>query len=159
MTTSDTTVFLADRVARYDVLLIHVKAALGSQKLRARVEKIYSSGKAISLEKLDNDIEFIHAPAHWGNTALKPGELAFIFVSKISDLIYEASWNGHMVVEDLDGIPHATIKLAAMWERAAIPPLIRQNARPVPNRPYASAVRFDAMESYLKHLIQAKDRG
>lgn len=120
MTSSDTPEFLSDRVARNDVLLILVKTSLGSQKLRAQVKKIYSSGSAVSLDKLGTDIEFIHAPAHWGNTALKPGELAFIFVSEVSGHIYEESWSGHMVVEDIDKTPYAIVKIKAIWERPTL---------------------------------------
>lgn len=155
MTALSNTDFLVDLVTNNDILKVYVTASLGSQTLRARIEAIYASGKIISPDMAGTEIEFVHAPAHWGNTALVPGEKAILFVTPVSNLIYEKSWNGHMVIEDIDEAPYAIIKLKAIWERPTIPEFIRKNSRQDPKRPYASAIRLDALETYIYTLLKS----
>lgn len=59
-------IFLCKKVCGYDVLLISVTQPKGPQLLEARVERLYSAGKAIDSNQLGGIIEFVHSPASWG---------------------------------------------------------------------------------------------
>ncbi|HEX8611415.1 MAG TPA: hypothetical protein VF800_09030 [Telluria sp.] len=148
-------VFLADKVASHDAALVRILAAPAPQQLRARLLTLYSARKALAGCQPQQDIEFIHAASSWGNTPLAPGELAVVFFTTISGRLYEAAWNGHLLVEDIDGRPHAIYRHKELWLDETVAPAIRAHARQDPARPHASAIDFDAFEAYLRTLVAA----
>jgi|GEM_PF-1276672 len=147
-------VFLSDKSATYDLVMIQVVSSPRPQVLRAKLERIYSARKGIDFGCLGAEIEFIHSPANWGSVVLEVGEKAFLFVSLISGKLYEAPWHGHMVVEAVDGTMYAIFPSRELWLSEQVPEKIRVNSRQDPKRSYATMVRFDVMEAYLQSLIE-----
>lgn len=145
--------FMADKAASHDAALVRILSAPAPQHLRARLVKLYSARKGLQGHAADAEIEFVHAASSWGNTPLAPGELAVVFLDTISGRLYEAPWNGHLLVEDVGGRPHAIYKHKELWLDEAFPPAIRAHACQDPARPYASAIEFAAFETYLRGLI------
>ncbi|MCW7536927.1 hypothetical protein OOT46_03550 [Aquabacterium sp. A7-Y] len=90
---------------------------------------------------------------------LRAGERALLFISALSDELYEDPWRGHMVVEQIDGDLYAIFQHEELWLRDDVPDAIRASARQDPKRPYASAIRLEAMEAYLLDLIEKIDQG
>ncbi|CUI07026.1 hypothetical protein [Massilia antarctica] len=150
---SEDKAFLADKVAGHDAVLLEVLAEPAPQHLRARLITVYSARHGLAGQAPGAQIDFVHAPSSWGNTPLAPGDLAIVFLNTISGRLYEAAWNGHLLVDDIDGRPHAIYKHKELWLNEAFPPEIRAHARQDPARPYASAIEFDAVETYLSGLI------
>ncbi|MDM5181978.1 hypothetical protein PO883_32920 [Massilia sp. DJPM01] len=146
-------VFLSDKVSGHDAALVRILAAPAPQQLRARLLKIYSARNGLASCAAQAEIAFVHAASSWGNTPLAPGELAVVFLNTISGRLYEAAWNGHFLIEEIDGRPHAIVKHKQLWLDAAFPPVIRAHACQDPARPYCSAIAFDAVETYLSELI------
>lgn len=144
---------MSGKAASHDAALVRILSAPAPQQLRARLLKVYSARKGLQRYGPDAEIEFIHAGSSWGNTPMAPGELAIVFLDTISGLLYEAPWNGHLLVEDVGGRPHAIYKHKELWLDEAFPPAIRAHACQDPARPYASAIEFDTFETYLRGLI------
>jgi hypothetical protein len=145
--------FLSDQLARHDAALVRILEARAPQQLRARLLKIYSARKGLQGHEAQTDITFVHAGSSWGNTPLAPGELGLVFLDTIAGSLYEAAWNGHLLVHDVDGRPHAVYKHKELWLDPAFPSAIRAHACQDPERPYASAIEFDALETYLRERI------
>ena len=141
--------FLSDKMAKCDAVLLTVTDALHPQVLRARLLRIYCAGKAIQAAQEGDEIEFVHAPAVYGNVAIQVGETAVLFLSDISGRWYEDAWRGHMVVEDIDGVPHAIFPHLVVSANAASP-----SSRSIqdPKRAYARAIALDDLERYLRAL-------
>lgn len=152
------TKFLSAKVASHDLILVEVMCSPRSQVLRARVEHIYSARKGIDPQFLGTEIEFVRSPSNWGDVALMLGERALIFVASISGQLYEDPWHGHMIVEKIDGNTYASFPHPELWLNDKVPALIRACSRKDPKRPYATAIRFDAIEAYLSGLISEFDR-
>lgn len=145
--------FLFDKIAKYDLVVARVIESLGSQMLRAELEHIYSASHGMGNYEIGTEFEFVRSPGHWGDVPLKIGDRAFLFVGFVSGHLYEDAWRGHMVIEKIDGEPHAIFQFKELWLSQDVPSLIRENSRQDPKRPYASAIRFDVIESYLRGLI------
>ena len=77
-----------------------------------------------------------------------------MFVKSISGKLHEDAWRGHMVVENIEGIPYAIFHHKELWLNKGVPSSIRECSRQDPKRSYATAIRFDAMEAYLLSLIE-----
>ncbi|WP_397458933.1 hypothetical protein AB3464_03155 [Pseudomonas asplenii] len=151
--------FLFDKILAYDLVLVDVTEAPEPQVLRARVRRVYSSGKGIDSNFLDLEIEFVQAGRAWGNMILDVGDHAFLFVRRLaSGLLHENFWHGHMIVEEIEGDLYAIFQHKEMWLNKNIPPLLRENSRPDPKRSHTTAVRFDVVESYLLSLIEKAGR-
>lgn len=149
--------FLVDKISKHDLVLVNVIESTGPQSLRARVEKIYSSGRGVSSSDLGADIEFVHAPANWGRVALTVEDRALLFVSSISGKLYEDAWNGHLLLEYIDGEEYAIYQAKELWANKDLPEKIRSASIQDPARNYATAIRFEQIESYLQELIKYSD--
>jgi hypothetical protein len=146
--------FLLDKVLKHDLVLAQVTSAPRPQVLRAKIERIYSTGKGIVYGFLNSEVEFVRSGGTWGDVALKVGEQALLFVASVSGKLYEDVWHGHMVVEDIEGSLYAIYPRKELWLSEDIPTLIRVASRQDPKRSYATAIRFDVMEEYLISLIE-----
>jgi hypothetical protein len=143
--------FLSDLAENEDAVLLKIVGALGEQRLRAQVLNIYATRHGVNTGQLGKQIEFTYAPTTYGNTALKVGETAIVFMSDESGELHEAPWRGHMVIEDIDGEPHAIFPHLVVAPDATDP---SAHARPDPTRPHASAISFALIEDYLSKLFQ-----
>ena len=151
--------FLSDKVATHDIVLVKVLCSPRPQVLRAKVARIYSAKKGMAANCLGSEIEFVQSPGHWGDVGLAVGDQALLFVRSISGQLYEDAWRGHMVVEEIEGNLYAIFQFKELWLNEDVPSSIRENSRQDPKRPYATAIRFDALESYLLGLIENAERG
>lgn len=142
--------FLSDKVRDNDAALLTVTASLGNQVLRARVIKIYSARKGMQRFRCGEEIDFVYGSSVYGNTALLVGETAVVFLTDISGILHEDSWRGHMVVEDIEGVPHAIFPHLAVSADPASP---ASRAVQDPKRAYARAIAFAELETYLLELI------
>ncbi len=145
--------FLSEKVARYDLVFVKIVDAPRPQVLRAKIEKIYTTGKGIYSTLLGSEVEFVRSGGRWGDMALIVGDQAILFVKSIFGELYEDAWRGHMVVEEIEGASYAIFQYKELWLREDIPSSIRACSRQDPKRPYATAIRFDVMEAYLLSLI------
>lgn len=142
--------FLTDKVAAGDAVLLAVTARPRPQTLRARLLRIYSTSKCMHGHAVGDDIEFVHAPSSWGNTALQVGEQGIVFLSSISGRLYEDAWRGHMVIEEIEGIAHAIFPHLVVSTDASSP---SSRAIQDPKRAYARAIALDDLERYLRELV------
>lgn len=150
--------FLADKVGNHDVVMVHVMSSPRPQVLRAKVGRIYSTGKGIDRSLLGAEIEFVRSPGNWGDVPLAVGDEALLFISKISNELYEDAWRGHMVVEEIGAERYAIFQHRELWLSEEVPPAIRESSRQDPKRPYATAISLGALEAYLLGLIEKTDR-
>ncbi|WP_397458931.1 hypothetical protein AB3464_03145 [Pseudomonas asplenii] len=155
---SKKTDFLFDKVMNYDLVFVEVVDEPSPQFLTAKVSRVYSFGASVDSSVLHSEIEFVHAGTAWGNMALKIGDQAFLFLSSIYGRLHENNWHGHMVVEEIECEPYAIFQHKEMWLNKDMPPLLRENSRPDPKHSHTTAVRFDAVESYLLSLIEKAGR-
>jgi hypothetical protein len=146
--------FLFEKVARHDLIFVKIVDAPRPQVLRARIDRIYTTGKGVESNFRGSEIEFVRSGGTWGDVALVVGDQAIVFVKSISGELYEDAWRGHMVVEEIEGAPYAIFQCKELWLREDIPPSIRTCSRQDPKRSYATAIRFDAMEAYLLGMIE-----
>lgn len=151
--------FWSDKLVANDLVLVKVVCAPRPQVLRAKVERVYSTGKGVETTFLGSEIEFVGGGGAWGNEQLAVGDRALVFVCAIGDRLYEPSWHGHMVVEEIDGDLYAIYQSKELWRLESVPLVLRECSRQDPKRPYASAIRFGVMESYLLSSIAKVDNG
>lgn len=145
--------FLSGKVKTHDLVKVNVIDSPASQVLRATVERIYSARRGIDPRCLGREIEFTRSPGHWGDVSLSIGERALVFVASIAGRLYEDPWHGHMVVDEIDGRQYASFPGRELWLRDDVPASLRAYSKQDPKRPYATAIRLDAMEAYLVKLI------
>lgn len=145
--------FLMNKVTENDAVLLKIISQPEPQHLRAKILKIYSSRYGLAGKRVGDEIEFVHGPSSWGNTAVKVGETAVVFVRPISGLLYEDAWRGHMVVEEIDGVPHA---IFPHLKESADPASPASRAIQDPKRSFARAIAFDDLENHLRSLIAAQ---
>jgi len=144
--------FLEDSISNYDLVMVKVVGSSNSQILKARVEKIYSSSRGVCSD--DSDIEFVHAPETWGCVALTDKDRALLFVRNISGKLYEAAWNGHFLLESINGQEYAIYRAKELWDDKSLPEEIRTASIQDPRRDYATAIGFKQLERYLQKLIK-----
>jgi hypothetical protein len=150
--------FLHDKVATHGVVRLHVLAAPAPQTLRAELAHVYRETPGLQGLAPGSQIEFVSSPGHWGSAVLRPGDDAVVFLRRIAGKLYQDPWRGHLFVEDIDGVPHAVFQHRELWLSEDLPAALRAAARQDPRRAYASAIRLDAFETYLRSLIQRRDR-
>jgi hypothetical protein len=150
--------FWGDELAANDLVLVKVTGASRPQLLRAEVERIYSTGKGMKAAFLGSEVEFVGGGGAWGNEQLAPGDRALVLVCAIHGRLYEHHWHGHMVVEEIEGTLYAKYQFRELWLLESFPPVLRECSRQDPKRPYASAIRFDVMESYLIEKVDRSRR-
>lgn len=155
----DENMFLLDKTRNHDVIIIRILRSLGNQLLVGSVEDIYSARKGIKWSDLGSEIEFICSPGTWGDVALVVGDRAILFVSLISGKLYEDAWRGHMLIEEIEKDNYVIFPHRELWLNEDVPAEIRAGAREDPRRPYATAIRFDAMDSYLRNLLEMINGG
>ncbi|MGO4502608.1 MULTISPECIES: hypothetical protein [unclassified Dyella] len=148
---------MSDKVETCDLVMVKVVGAPKPQTFRAKVQRIYAARKGIQVTDLGAEIEFVGSPNHWGQVALALGDEALLFVRSVSGRLYEDSWHGHMVLERIDGILYAIYQKRELWLGESVPASIKSCARQDPERPYATAICFDALEDYLTSLITKTD--
>ncbi|KWC88874.1 hypothetical protein LGN20_25545 [Burkholderia cepacia] len=140
-------------VETFDLVLVSVIDSPGPQIFRAKVERIYSSGKSITPDRLGAVIEFCGGPPTWGNVPLQAGECALMFVRVQAGMLHEYPWRGHMVLEEMDGESYARLQIPELWLRDDLPGAVKAATRPHPTRRNASIVRLGVLEHYLMDLI------
>lgn len=145
--------FLAAKAAANDAVLLHVLQVSKAQHLRAKVLAVYTARKGIKPQMRGRDIEFVHASSAWGNKPLQPGQTALVFLSEISGRLYEDSWNGHLLVDEIDGEPYASYRFPGLWLSENLPAALRQHTREDPRRPQCSAIRLQALADYVMKEI------
>ncbi|MGC5935123.1 hypothetical protein LDP04_25070 [Ralstonia pseudosolanacearum] len=151
--------FLSDKVANCDLVMVEIVGSPQPQSFRARVERVYAARKGVDAGLLGSELEFVGGPAHWGQASLAVGDTALVFLKSISGRLYEEAWHGHMVVEQIDGDAYAVFQHRELWLSPGVPASLRYCLRQDPNRPYASVVRLDVLETYLLALIEQMDHG
>lgn len=152
--------FFFDKAAQHDLVLARIIGAPRPQTLRAKLERVYSARKGVA-GKAGDEVEFVQGGGTWGGgDQLAVGERALIFLTSISGRLYEDTSQGHLLVEEIEGAPYAIFEFRELWlcQDEDMPTLIKDNASQDPKRPYATAIRFEAMETYLVGLIQQIDR-
>ncbi|VWB53920.1 hypothetical protein BLA13014_02364 [Burkholderia aenigmatica] len=137
----------------FDLVLIAVLDSPRPQVFRAKVERIYSTGKCITQDHLGAEIEFVGGPPTWGNVPLQVGERALMFVRALSGSFHEYPRCGHMVLEEIAGGTYTRLHVPEMWLRDDLPVDVRAAASPHPTWRNASIVRFSVLERYLSDLI------
>lgn len=150
--------FLRDKVATHGVVRLHVLAAPAPQTLRAELAHVYRATPGLQGLAPGSQIEFVATPGHWGSAVLRPGDRAVAFLRRIGGKLYQDPWRGHLLLEDIDGVPHAVVQQRELWLSENLPAALRAAARQDPRRAYASAIRLDAFESYLRSLVDRCDR-
>jgi hypothetical protein len=150
--------FLHDKVATHGVVKLHVLAAPAPQTLRAELEHVYRATPGAQGWAAGSQIEFVASPSHWGSAVLHPGDHAVVFLRRIAGKLYQDPWRGHLFVEDIGGVPHAVYQHRELWLSDELPAALRGAARQDPRREYASAIRLDAFEAYLRSLVDRCDR-
>lgn len=148
--------FLSEKIANNDLLLVEVVGSPRPQTLCVKVERVYSTRKGDESVTLGSEIEIVSSPGTWGDTALSVGERALLFVRLISGRLYEDAWRGHMLVEEIGDCMYAIFPYRQLWSSEDVPVSIKSCSRQDPKRPYATAIRLDAMEAYLIDLICAR---
>jgi len=149
---SDSKVFMAEQGLRCDAVLLEVRSAPAPQHRLAHVLEIFSTSHGLSAGMKSTDISFIHAPSTWGNTPIKVGETALVFLRSISGKLYECAWDGHFLLEHHDGQRFIVYKFPQLWLHDEIPASLREYIRQDPQRPQASLVQLDALIRYLHSL-------
>jgi hypothetical protein len=142
--------FLITRVSDHDTVLLEVKSEPQPQSLRAKLLRVYSGGRGLGGARAGDEIEFVHGPSTWGNTAMQVGEKAVVFLRPISGRLYEHCWRGHMLIEDIAEIPHAIFPHLGV---TTDPASFASRAVQDPKRPYARAIPLAELEAYLLDLI------
>jgi len=137
-----------------DLVLVRVISKPAPQTYRAFVEKIYRARHGIKIDFLGKEIEFIGSCGSWGDVPLAVGERAIVFMSEIFEKLYEHSYHGHILLEEINGELYGIEFIRKMWLNKSTPSVLRESARQDPKRPYCSAVRFDVLEGYLVDLIK-----
>ncbi len=150
--------FLFDKVATHGVVRLHVRAAPAPQTLRAELEHVYRATPGLQGVAPGLQIEFVASPGHWGSAVLRPGDHAVAFLRRIAGKLYQDPWRGHLFIEDIDGVPYAVYPHRELWLSANLPAALRAAARQDPRRAYASAIRLDDFEAYLRNLVDRCDR-
>lgn len=97
--------FFSESGSQYDVALIHVIDSSDLDKIKARIDDIYLSRDALKRMVSGAVIEFVTQPTHWGNTSLKTGETAVVFLSAAHGRLYERAWHGHYLVRSIRNQP------------------------------------------------------
>jgi hypothetical protein len=141
--------FLAAKAAVNDTVLLHVLEETKPQQLRAKILAILTARKGITQKMLDREIEFVHASSAWGNKPLRPGQTALVFLSEISGRLYEDSWNGHLLVDDIEGEQYASYRFPELWLSENLPASLRAFTRADPQRPQCSAIRLPELADYI----------
>lgn len=142
--------FLAAKAAANDAVLLQVLEASKPQHLRAKVLAIYTARKGVTQKMLGQKIEFVHASGAWGNKPLQPGQTALVFLSEISGRLYEDSWHGHLLVDDIDGAPFASYRFPQLWLSENLPESLRAHTRQDPLRTQNSAISLPALAGYIQ---------
>ena len=151
--------FLSSKVKSRDLLLLHVLSSPSPQRLRAKVERVYSTRKGVDQKCLGKEIEFVRSPGNWGDVALVVGERALVFISSISNTFYEDAWHGHLIVEEGERGLFAVFPQKELWLCEDVPEIIRACSSQDVKRSYATAIQFEILEKYLIALIEETDRG
>lgn len=149
---SDPKVFMAEQGLRCDAVLLDVCSAPEPQHRLARVQEIFSTLHGLSRDMQGKEIRFIHAPSTWGNTPIKVGDTALVFLRSIGGKLYECDWNGHFVLEVHDGERFVVYRFPELWLNEEVPSSLRNHIRPDPQRPKISLVQLDALIRYLRSL-------
>lgn len=113
--------FLSDKMANCDLAMVEIVASPRPQAFRALVKRIYSARKGLSSDLLGSEIEFVGAPAHWGQVSLAVGDTALVFLKSISGRLYEEAWRGHMVLEKIEGVVYAIFQHRELWLSSGVP--------------------------------------
>lgn len=142
--------FLAVKAAANDAVLLRILEETKPQQLRAKILAIYTARKGIAPKMLEREIEFVHASSAWGNKPLRPGQTALVFLSEISGRLYEDSWNGHLPVDDIDGVQYASYRFPQLWLSENLPDCLRAHTRADPQRPQCSMIRLPELAEYIK---------
>jgi hypothetical protein len=143
--------FLHDGVRLNDLALVTTIGFLAPQRVRVRVERVYSTQHGLAAKQAGAEIEFVGLGGGWGSDRLAAGQRALVLLATISGRLYES---GHLVVEDVDGVEHAIYRARELWKREDVPVAIRENSRQDPRRLSATAIRFEVIERYLLELIR-----
>jgi len=144
---------LAAKAAANDAVLLHVLEESRPQHLRAKVLAVYTARKGISQDMLGQEIEFVHASSAWGNKPLQPGQTALVFLSAISGRLYEDSWHGHLLVDEIEGEQFASYRFPQLWLSENLPGSLRAHTRQDPLRAQNSAIRLQALAKYIQEEI------
>lgn len=94
---------LRPKLATHDLVLCRITAAAGPQTLRALAERVYSAQHGVPANCEGRELEFVHAPGSWGAVPLAVGDRALVFLRQVSGKLYEDAWQGHLLIEGLDG--------------------------------------------------------
>jgi hypothetical protein len=146
--------FLFEKVRDNDVILGCAIDSPAPQKFLIRVKKIYSTKRGINEGQLGNLIEIVGSPCSWGNMGIEVKETAIIFISISNAKLYQDPWRGHFVVEKIGGVDYGIYQYPELWLWNTVPAHVREATIQDPKRPYASAIRFDVLEEYIRALIE-----
>lgn len=156
---SETKAFLSEHVANNDLVIAEILGEPQPQSYTAKLKKIYTARKGVKTIWLGSDIDFVGGIGTWGQETLNVGETAVIFLRSISGQLYESSWRGHMVIEEINGVSYAVFQYKELWLSKYVSESLRVHAQQDPKRSYASVIRFDVLEAYLLDLIKQADHG
>ena len=144
---------LANKVLQYDAVMLRVLSEPEPQHLHAQLLHIYSARKGMAHCQPGDKIRFLQAPNSWGAVPMVPGETAIVFLTLSADQFYEAPWQGHLIIEDIEGKPFASFPHRELWLSENLPPSVCSQTRQDPKRTYASAMALAPFEDYLHQLI------
>lgn len=91
----------------------------------------------------------MHAPGSWGAVPLVVGARALVLLRQISGRLYEDAWQGHLLIEEINGSDYAIFPLPELWLAAEVPEALRAAAVQHPKQPKATAIEFNAVQDFL----------
>lgn len=156
----DDSTFMAKEVRNHDLIEVEMlQRGRAWFDLRARICKIYTARKGISMDMLGHRLEFISRPGGWGMETLQLGEQALLFVhyDESRKKFYEPVGYGHMVIKPVEGTKCALFPREGLSRKRDLPDNIRSAILPVFTSANSTPVKFEVMENYLIDLIKQVD--
>lgn len=144
--------FLAEQLARHDLVRVRITGRPRPQQLRAVVQEVYSA-REFGLRP-GRSFVFVARGAAWGQHAPEPGDHVLLFLARLGGRWYQDPAGSDLTVLDSDpGRLRYRADHAAVTGSALVPSALRASCLPHPER--AGYVTFDRalLEGHLRSLI------
>ncbi|WP_019010853.1 hypothetical protein [Deinococcus aquatilis] len=148
--------FLWETLRRHDLVTVNVLKVY-RQDITARVTAISTARHGVKRKMLGRVITFVGCPTHWGQEGLAVGDHALVFLGEINGRLYEHSWRGHLLIEDIEGVTYAVFEHKELWLSPTFTPKLQPYTRQDPRRTYASAIHLSVLKAHLAELIEQQE--
>ncbi|UQN08476.1 hypothetical protein [Deinococcus sp. QL22] len=149
--------FLAEMLRQHDLVTLEV-LNVHRQDITARFTAVFTARHGVKGKMLGQVITFVGCPTHWGQVGLAAGDHALVFLQEINGRLYEHSWRGHLLIEEIEGVPYAVFQHKNLWLSPTFTPKLQPHTRQDPRRTYASAIQLDVLNAYLSELIAQQEQ-